>query len=102
MAKIRQNCNGIFEIVHTPSAVLDYSFDWTGWLQTNEAVTSSTWTINPTLTLTNPTLIGAIATTFVSGGVMNSSYTLTNTVNTSQGRTDSRTMILNCQNKGIY
>lgn len=102
MAKIRQNCDGILEIVHTPSAVLDYSFDWTGWLQLNETVTSSTWTINPTLTLTNPTLIGAIATTFVSGGVLNSSYTLTNTVTTSQGRTDSRTMILNCQNKGIY
>lgn len=102
MSKIKIRSDGIFEIVHTPSAVLDYSFDWTGWLQTNETVTSSTWTINPTLTLTNPTLIGAIATTFVSGGVLNSSYTLTNTVNTSQGRTDSRTMILNCQNKGIY
>ena len=102
MAKIRQNCDGILEIVHTPSAVLDYSFDWAGWLQPNETVTSSTWTINPTLTLTNPTLIGAIATTFVSGGVLNSSYTLTNTITTSQGRTDSRTMILNCQNKGIY
>lgn len=96
--KIRPD--GLYEIIHAPGAILDYAFNWVEWLQQGETISTSTWDISPSLTLTSQQNVDGITSVFVNGGVINKIYYLTNTIATSVGRTDSRTIILSCQNKG--
>lgn len=96
--KIRPD--GLYEIVHAPGAILDYTFNWTEWLQQGETILTSVWSITPSLTLNNEQNQSGVTSVFVNGGVVNKIYYLTNTITTSVGRTDSRTIVLSCQNKG--
>lgn len=83
-----------------PDAVLDYSEDWTNYLAPGETINTSTWAIeggdtNPPVTTAlaisgTPSLVGNIATAFVSGGTKGQVYTLRNRIVTNQGRTDDR------------
>ena len=82
-----------------PDAVLDYSQDWTTYLAAGESISSSTWAIEggdaaPVTTALaisgTPSLVGAVATAFVSGGTKGQVYTLRNRIVTNQGRTDDR------------
>ena len=100
MSQIKVRSDGIFEIIHTPGAILDYGFNWSSWLQPTEIIVNSVWAISPTLVLSNSQNVSGVTSTFVNGGVLGSVYTLINTITTSNGRVDSRTMILSCQNKG--
>ncbi len=100
MAQIKIRSDGLFEIVHAPNAVLDYGFNWTAWMQPSENVITSTWAIDPVLTLSGSQNVANVTSTFVNGGDVGKAYTLTNTITTNQGRTDSRTLVLNCQPKG--
>ncbi len=97
---IKIRSDGLFEIVHAPGAILDYGFNWTAWLQLSETVVSSAWAIDPVLTLSGSQDVANVTSTFVNGGDVGKVYTLTNTITTNQGRTDSRTLVLNCQPKG--
>ena len=96
--KIRPD--GLYEIVHAPGAILDYAFNWTEWLQQGETILTSAWVITPSLTLNNEQNQSGVTSVFVNGGAVNKIYYLTNTITTSVGRTDSRTIVLSCQNKG--
>lgn len=96
--KIRPD--GLYEIIHAPGAILDYAFNWVEWLQQGETISTSTWVISPSLTLTSQQNVNGVTSVFVNGGVVNKIYYLTNTITTSVGRTDSRTIVLSCQNKG--
>lgn len=96
--KIRPD--GLYEIVHAPGAILDYAFNWAEWLQQGETIPTSVWSITPSLTLNNEQNQSGVTSVFVNGGVVNKIYYLTNTITTSVGRTDSRTIVLSCQNKG--
>jgi hypothetical protein len=96
--KIRPD--GLYEIVHAPGAILDYAFNWAEWLQQGETILTSAWSITPSLTLNNEQNQSGVTSVFVNGGVVNKIYYLTNTITTSVGRTDSRTIVLSCQNKG--
>lgn len=100
MSQIKVRSDGIFEIIHAPGAILDYGFNWSSWLQPTETIVNSVWSIDPTLTLSSSQNVSGVTSTFVNGGVLGSVYTLINTITTSNGRVDSRTMILSCQNKG--
>lgn len=83
---------------HAPGAVLDYSVDWTEWLMPGETVSVSNWAASAGITLSRQAVTyGAVATTFASGGVAGQVYVLTNTVTTTDGRTDSRTIALRCR-----
>lgn len=88
-----------FEFLHAHGADLDYGFNWraNGYLEQGEIVTGSTWTISPTGTLTREQVINAeTSSVFVAGLRLNTDYQLTNTITTSEGRTDSRTIQLSC------
>lgn len=100
MAQIKIRSDGLFEIVHAPGAILDYGFNWASWLQLSETVVSSAWAIDPVLTLSGSQNVANVTSTFVNGGDVGKVYTLTNTITTNQGRTDSRTLVLNCQPRG--
>ena len=83
---------------HAPGSDLDYSVDWSNWLTDGETITDSDWTASAGLTLTRDAVINdTLATVFAAGGVAEQNYVLTNTITTSVGRVDSRTITLRCR-----
>ena len=91
--KIRSD--GLFEMVIAPGDIKDYGFDWSDELSP-EAIVTSTWTITPTLSLTNDSTGGYVTRVYVNNPVVNKSYMLTNTVETPTLR-ESRTIVLVCR-----
>lgn len=82
---------------HAPGADLDYGLTWAAWLAAGETIVSSTWSISGGLTLDGQQIAGPITSTFVSGAsVAGNTYTLVNTIVTSEGRADSRSLLLVC------
>lgn len=80
---------------HAPGANLDYGFDWksNGWLAEGETIETSTWSA-PGLTVTRQLHANGITAAFIAGGKKGNTYKVTNTITTSEGRTDSRTITL--------
>lgn len=76
-----------------PQAVLDYKVDWSDWLDTDTIVTSD-WTVPTGLTLELETNTTTIATAWLSGGTVATSYNVTNEITTADGRTDDRTITI--------
>lgn len=78
-------------------AFLDYSLDWAadGWLPPGDTLASSTWTADAALTLNSATFTpNGVASVWVQGGQANTWYALTNSVVSTQGRRDQRTIRL--------
>jgi len=89
--------NTAHRYLHSPGAALDYGLQWSGWLAAGETITASGWAVTSPLALTGPMIAGSTTSTFVSGSsVVGSEYILTNTITTSSGRTDSRSLRLLC------
>jgi hypothetical protein len=88
------------EFEHSVDAKLDYGFDWQkeGWLEVGETISTSTWNVG-TLSPSSPQNTGTITSVFVEGAVLNARYKLVNTVTTSMGRRDSRTISLFCKQR---
>jgi len=80
-----------------PGATLDYTIDWNdGYLVSAETISSSSWSVQPVAvggvvedSSTNDT---ETATITISGGNHGKLYRLRNTITTSEGRTDTRTV----------
>ena len=94
--KIRPD--GLYEIIHAPNSNVFYGFDWTAEVTPNAVVTSN-WTITPTLTLTDGSVVGNITSIKVNEGDDGRLYYLTNTITTNNSE-DSRTIVLVCRPKG--
>lgn len=103
MPKIKQNASGIVELIHAPGDSLDYSFDRTSWLSAGETIITSTWDIQPStsIALSNAQIVAGVVTTVVTGGTLNKAYRLNNTVTTSSGKIDTRTLYIICEYKGM-
>lgn len=84
------------EFEHAPNADLDYGFIWTKWLEQGETITSSTWEASTGITLSKPQIDGNVTSVFAAGGEANKFYKLVNTIVTSEGRKDTRTLTLSC------
>ena len=74
-----------------PSAILDYTIDWTVWLGTDTLATSS-WTVASGITKGADTHTTVKSTVWLSGGTAGASYDAVCTVTTASGRTDQRTI----------
>ena len=81
-----------------PQAVLDYAFDWSGWLAAAETISTATVTASGTglVVGTGPTppapaIVAGVVTYWLSGGTVGTTYDVTCHITTSQGRTDDRT-----------
>ena len=81
-----------------PDAVLDYSVNWSHWLDGDEIATS-TWIVPDGLTQATDTFTKTLATVWISGGTADVEYTVTNRITTVAGRTDDRSMILVCRER---
>lgn len=79
-----------------PSAVLDYSVDWTDFLQEEETIASSTWVVPTGITKGSDGSDGKITTVWLSSGTVGKSYEIINRITTSNSpaRVDERTIII--------
>jgi len=85
--------------VKDPAATLDYTLDWSRWLDT-DTIASSQFTATPnTITIANQTNTTTDCTVWLSGGQMGTEYTITNTITTAAGRIDERSFTVRIQNR---
>lgn len=83
---------------HAPGADLDYSVDWSEWLAEGETITESSWAAADGITVSRSQVTDdTVASAFAAGGVAGQQYVLTNTITTTAGRVDSRTITLHCR-----
>jgi hypothetical protein len=78
-----------------PQAVLDYTIDWTAWLN-GDTISNSIWAY-PGLTLAplgTTVQSGAIATVWLTGGTPGTTYKVRNQIITVNGRTERETFDL--------
>lgn len=73
---------------------LDYSIDWSPFLDDGDSIASSQWVTAPGLTLSSSSFVGDKTIVWAQGGSPNTWYALTNTITTASGRIDSRTIRL--------
>lgn len=78
----------------SPASVLDYSFDWSEWLEAGQTIATSSWSYDPGLTIESDTNTTTKATAFISGGTEGNSYFVSNTVVTNDGLTVKRSFII--------
>ena len=81
-----------------PNAVLDYSIDWAKWLAGDEIATSD-WTVPAGLTKVSDTKTTTKTTAWLSGGAAAQSYTVTNRITTTGGRTEDRSFTLKVEER---
>ncbi|MCH8037854.1 MAG: hypothetical protein IIC53_12145 [Proteobacteria bacterium] len=87
-----------------PDETLDYSCDWTAFLEDagspTDAIQTSAWSIVPAgPTLSGERLGANVASVFVAGTALGRVYRLTNQISTLQGRTAERSVTLRCENR---
>lgn len=84
-----------------PGATLDYSVDWSEFLETGENIVASTWTVPAGLTTVTTSYISTKTTVWLSGGTLGQSYELVNrvTTNNNPARIDERTIVILMVNK---
>ena len=75
-----------------PSAVLDYAFDWTGWLAAGETIVGHTITADTGITVDSSTELDGKVTVWLSGGTAGINYKVACLITTTAGRTDERTL----------
>lgn len=91
---------GVLRINKDPNAVLDYGLDWTEWLG-EDIITGSVWEIAPAaeLTVGNKSFTNLKTTVWLSGGEAGKSYTVTNRISTSGGRTEDKSFRVTCKER---
>jgi len=88
-------------LLKDPNASLDYSVDWSTYLEAGETLAGSAWQIDPAGALAYAAVsFGATsATATLSGGTVGHVYRVTNRVTTSLGRIDDRSFILRVEDQ---
>lgn len=88
--------------IHDPQAILDYSVDWSAWLSGDDAIVSVAWTATAGVTVLDdpaPTVVGKVATVWLSGGTLGQRYVVTCHVVSASGREDDRSFALIVQDR---
>lgn len=70
-----------------PNAVLDYSVDWSRWLN-GDTIATGVWMVPAGLTKVTDANTTTKTTAWLSGGTADQSYTVTNRITTTGGRTE--------------
>jgi hypothetical protein len=86
--------SGRATILKDPQAVLDYSFDWTAYLTPIADTLESVGFTVSSGAVDQSGFAGAVATAWVSGGVIGTVITLTCHIVTTGGRTDERSVYI--------
>lgn len=92
--------DGFYFIPKDPDAVLDYTMDWSEWLETGDTITGTpTWTVPTGLTKASQSNTTTAATAWISGGVAGMNYLVACKIVTAGGRTDERSFRVKCVNR---
>ena len=70
-------------------SVLNIGLDWAEWLET-DTITVSEWTADAELTLSRKQNTTTTTSCYVSGGILNKTYQITNKITTLDGKVDTR------------
>ena len=84
--------------IKDPNAVLDYTVDWEEWLDT-DTISTSTWSVPSGITQDSESESTTTTTIWLSGGTDGFVYACKNTIVTTNGRTEERTIWITCQHK---
>jgi hypothetical protein len=80
-----------------PADVLDYALDWSDQLSLTspaDTISSATWTVPAGLTAGAQSVLGGVATIWLSAGVAGTDYTITCRIVTAGARTLERSVML--------
>lgn len=78
--------------IHDPDAILDYCIDWSAFLEEDDTIDTSTWTVTDGIVIASNTNTTTVATVWLSGGTVGAWYRVTNHIVTAAGREDERTI----------
>lgn len=70
-------------------SVLNIGLNWADWLET-DTITLSEWTADAELILTRKQNTTTTTSCYVSGGILNKTYQITNKITTLDGKVDTR------------
>lgn len=82
-----------------PSAVLDWWFDWTDWLASDERIADHTITGETGITVDSSTENAGKVNVWLSGGTAGENYKVACLIVTSAGRIDERTIWIKVTNR---
>jgi len=85
--------------IKDPSSVLDFGFDWSDWLDTDDSVSTSTWNVPTGITRDSDTNTSTTTTIWLSGGTVGSKYKITNRMVTANGRTVERSFYVKVESR---
>jgi hypothetical protein len=85
--------------IKDPDATLDYGFRFGDWLETGETITASTWSVPSGITKESDNFADDQTIIWLSGGTVDETYTLTNSIETSSGRIDDRSLRIKIKNR---
>lgn len=93
-------------ILKDPSANLQYGVDWKDWLETSDAVNTSTWRLETTGTISDILVeavgvIDGVGLAVISSGTVGEIYTVANTIQTQQGYKDTRRFRIKVEKRHI-
>lgn len=82
--------------VRSPESVLDFTINWAPWLPAEDTIDTSNWTVGTPsgVTITSTSQSANTTTVWISGGTAGVTYHVVNTITTTGGRTDERTLSL--------
>ena len=87
------------DFVKDPGAKLDWNFDWEAWLEEGETITASVFSVSSGLTLVSNTFTSSNSTVWLQGGRSGQVYKVTNTITTSLGRIDERSVTIRVRDR---
>lgn len=76
-----------------PDAILDYTINWSQWLN-GDTIDTSTWNVPSGITLVSSSADDTSATIIISGGTVGTYYSITNHIVTIDGLEDDRSFIV--------
>ncbi|AIY17795.1 hypothetical protein GUY44_07230 [Pimelobacter simplex] len=77
-----------------PDADLDYTRDWAPWLAGGDTIETSTWIVEDGIDHSRESHTDTAATIWLTGGTVGRTYSVTNRITTTSGRTDDRTFTI--------
>jgi hypothetical protein len=97
--------SGKATITKDPQAVLDYTFDWSDWLEVGDTITAQTVTVHDgpdsVLVKNSSSITGSSdqVSCWLSGGTVGAKYTVTAHITTAGGRQDDRSFYVKIKEK---
>lgn len=78
--------------VKYPGEVIGLTFDWSGYLSSDDAITASSWDATAGVSVSAGSFTSTTTASIVSSGSTNTDYCVANTITTQLGKTKRRTL----------